>query len=468
MENQSRLKSLQEALKYSPDNVPLLKLYGDVCLDEWSLAEGKEAFEHVLKLHPEDIDAKLGVAKILYQMGKTSEALVRTESVIHIDPQCAQALVLLSKINISEGQLKSAFSFYEKARQIDATITDGAIEKELGLRTETKDDKKGEPDPKVLNTDLGWVEDALTPGADETDEEDYEEPLLIDNVEKSKTNFSHVGGMEKIKEEIRMKIIHPLKNKELFKAYGKKMGGGVLLYGPPGCGKTLVSRATAGEINAHFLCVGLHNILDMYIGNSEKNLHDIFELARNNAPSVLFFDEIDALAANRTDLKQSASRTVINQLLAEMDGSLNANEGVLILGATNAPWHIDPAFRRPGRFDRIVFVPTPDEAARLEIFKIAAKDKPCDKLDFRLLAKKTPGYSGADIEALFDTAVEDSLSKAMKENRIIPITTKDLLKAIKGVSPSSKTWFESAKNYALFANQSGIYDPILDYFNGKP
>ena len=124
----------------------------------------------------------------------------------------------------------------------------------------------------------------------------------------------------------------------------------MLLYGPPGCGKTLISQATAGEIRSNFISVALHQILDLYIGNSEKNLHQLFQLARDHAPAILFFDEVDALAADRKDLRESGMRTLINQFLAEMDGNVANNEGILILGATNAPWHLDPAFRRPGRF----------------------------------------------------------------------------------------------------------------------
>src|SRR6516225_11154040 len=139
--------------------------------------------------------------------------------------------------------------------------------------------------------------------------------------------------MDDIKEEIRMKIIYPLENRALFSAYGKKPGGGVLLYGPPGCGKTLISKATAGEIQANFISVGIHQILDLYLGNSEKNLHQLFELARDNAPAILFFDEVDALAADRNDLRRSAGRTLINQFLAEMDGNVGTNDGLLILGA---------------------------------------------------------------------------------------------------------------------------------------
>ena len=279
--------------------------------------------------------------------------------------------------------------------------------------------------------------------------------------------FEDIGGMERVKEDIRMKIIHPLKNPELFAAYGKKPGGGVLLYGPPGCGKTLMARATAGEIDAAFFSVGLHQVLDMYVGESEQKLHKIFELARKSAPAVLFFDETDALAADRRDLRHSAGRNLINQFLSEMDGANSANDGLLILGATNAPWHVDGAFLRPGRFDRIIFVPPPDTAAREEIVKIHAKGKPLVDFDPADIAKRSDGFSGADLRAIFDQATEAALAEAMKKGSMVPISGKMLAKATKEVKPSTRKWFESAKNHALYANQSGFYDDVLVYLGLK-
>jgi SpoVK/Ycf46/Vps4 family AAA+-type ATPase len=205
----------------------------------------------------------------------------------------------------------------------------------------------------------------------------------------------------------------------------------------------------------------------MWIGSSEKNLHAIFESARRNAPSVLFFDEIDALAADRKDLRQSAVRNVINQFLAEMDGGVSNNDGVLILGATNAPWHIDSAFKRPGRFDRTIFVPPPDDEARESIISVMARGKPVADLDPKTLAKKTRNFSGADIKAMFDNATEQALTAAMKEGRVVPITTKLLTKAAGDLKPTTLAWFESAKNYALYANQGGFYDEVLAYLGIK-
>jgi SpoVK/Ycf46/Vps4 family AAA+-type ATPase len=205
----------------------------------------------------------------------------------------------------------------------------------------------------------------------------------------------------------------------------------------------------------------------MWIGNSEKNLHGIFELARRNTPCVLFFDEVDAMGASRSDLKGSAMRHVINQFLLEMDSVASNNEGVLILAATNAPWSVDPAFRRPGRFDRIIFVEPPDEAAREEILKAALQDKPVSDIELSKVAQATKNYSGADLKALIDVAVEEKLRESMLKGGIQPITTKDLLKAAKQHKPTTLEWFASARNYALYSNESGLYDDILKYLNIK-
>ena len=451
----SKLDPLRQAVAVSPDNLPLLLLLAQSCLDEWSLDEARAVFERILRLDPARPEAKVGVARVLHLAGKTSEAVVRAEALIAEHPGFAPAHLLLARLHAGEGNRTAAQACYEQALALDATLRDAGLEKDFAGRGAGDGPPKNAPE-KV--TAQGW-----TPAGD-----DGEKPAVSpSDIERPKLNFADIGGMDSVKEEIRMKIIHPLKNPALFKAYGKKIGGGVLLYGPPGCGKTLLSRATAGEIQANFISIGIHQILDLYLGNSEKNLHALFDLARTHAPAVLFFDEVDALAADRNDLKRSAGRTLINQFLAEMDGNVGDNDGLLILGATNAPWHLDPAFRRPGRFDRILFVPPPDEPARAAIIGVMAKDKPVHQLDIAAIAKKTKDFSGADLKAVFDIAIERSLARAMAENRVIPLGTEDLLKSAKDVKPSTKAWFESAKNYAIYSNQSGFYDDVLEFLGIK-
>jgi len=313
--------------------------------------------------------------------------------------------------------------------------------------------------------DLSIEEQLKVSASPEQDDDLLEEFLGF--MDKPDTKFSDVGGMDQVKKEIEMKIIFPLQHPEMYKAYGKKTGGGILLYGPPGCGKTFIAKATAGEVNARFITVGLNDILDMWIGNSEKNLHEVFERARAYAPCVLFFDEIDALGASRSDMRQSSGRHLINQFLQELDGINSQNDGLLILGATNSPWHLDPAFRRPGRFDRIIFVPPPDEHAREAIFQLKLKDKPTEGIDIQKLIKYCKDFSGADIEAVIDMAIEDKLAESIRAGKPVPIQTKDLLKAIEKHAASTREWFSQAKNFALYANESGLYDDILKYLKLK-
>jgi SpoVK/Ycf46/Vps4 family AAA+-type ATPase len=162
-------------------------------------------------------------------------------------------------------------------------------------------------------------------------------------------------------------------------------------------------------------------------------------------------------------MRQHAGRQLINQFLAEMDGVKASNDGVLILAATNAPWHLDSAFRRPGRFDRIVFVPPPDGPARAEILRLHCRNKPVDDLDYGQLAKKTENFSGADLRAVVDVAVEKKLQEAMKAGAPKPLTTKDLAGAAGTLKATTREWFATARNYALYSNQGGIYDDILQY-----
>jgi SpoVK/Ycf46/Vps4 family AAA+-type ATPase len=269
--------------------------------------------------------------------------------------------------------------------------------------------------------------------------------------------------MDGVKGEIRRRIIAPMQQPDLYKAYGQQVGGGLLLFGPPGCGKTHLARATAGEVKAAFFSVGIHQILDMWIGSSERNLHGVFEIARAHRPAVLFFDEVDALAASRSDMRTSAGRHLINQFLAELDSGSGQNDGLLVMGATNAPWHLDAAFRRPGRFDQEVFVPPPDEQARTAILKVLLRDRPTHQIDYARLAARTNGYSGADLRGLVEKAVGTRLDEAMRTGTPQPVDTNDLMKAAGGVRPSTTEWFATARNYVLYANESGAYDAVKPF-----
>ncbi|HZG13618.1 MAG TPA: AAA family ATPase [Candidatus Bathyarchaeia archaeon] len=282
---------------------------------------------------------------------------------------------------------------------------------------------------------------------------------------KKTITFADIGGLEGLKETIRMKIINPFLKPGLFSRFRKKVGGGILLYGPPGCGKTFIARATAGECRARFTPVHITDILDPYQGVSEQNLKDIFASARAMKPGVLFFDEVDAIGFSRSKSSSQHMRTVIDQLLAEIEGIDSSTEQLLIIGATNMPWDVDSAFKRPGRFDKLIFVAPPDEQARATIFQLKLADRPVDAIDFAQLAQQTELYSGADIENVVEIATEMVIMEIMKTGNERPISMKDLQQAIAGTKPSTIEWLRTVKNYVKYANQAGMYDDVEEYLS---
>ncbi|MEO2152549.1 MAG: AAA family ATPase, partial [Thermococcus sp.] len=225
------------------------------------------------------------------------------------------------------------------------------------------------------------------------------EPSALREVllEVPNVRWDDIGGLEDVKQELREAVEWPLKYPEAFQGLGITPPKGILLYGPPGTGKTLLAKAVANESEANFIAIKGPEVLSKWVGESEKNIREIFRKARQAAPTVIFIDEIDAIAPRRgTDVNRVTDR-LINQLLTEMDG-IQENSGVVVIGATNRPDIIDPALLRPGRFDRLILVPAPDEKARLEIFKVHTRRVPlAEDVDLAELAKKTEGYSGADI-----------------------------------------------------------------------
>ena len=394
------LDSLREASGLSPENVPLLKLLARAELGAFNLDNARRALEALQRLAPEDSWVPAAQAEL--------DDLRRRLSGL-------------------------------------APAPDPAASQRPSLRMPASGNPEPVPAPQ---------------GLDDIDS-------MLADVERShgtrpRVTFADVGGLESVKEDIRRRILHPLQHPEVYRQYGRQAGGGILLYGPPGCGKSLLAKAIAGEMSARWMEVGIHEILDMWMGNSEKNLHALFQKAREQAPTVIYFDEIDALAADRHDMRRSAGRTTINQFLSELDGSTASNEGVLVFGATNSPWHLDPAFRRPGRFDRILFAPPPDEAGREAILRIQLRDRPQGDIDFRKLAKKSDGLSGADLKSVVERACDAVLSDSIRTGKTpVPLASSHLLDAISRTSPSTKGWFETARNYAIHANHDGQYDEIL-------
>jgi SpoVK/Ycf46/Vps4 family AAA+-type ATPase len=289
--------------------------------------------------------------------------------------------------------------------------------------------------------------------------------VSLETKAKPVVTFNDVGGLESLKENIRMKIIKPFTNPGLFARFRKKSGGGMLLFGPPGCGKTFIAKATAGECRARFISVHITDILDPYLGMSEQNIKNIFDTARSQTPSIMFFDEIDAIGFHRAKAASQHMRPVVDQLLAEMEGIDTSTDKLLVIGATNMPWDVDPAFKRPGRFDKLIFVPPPDEVAREIIFNLKLAGKPVGDVDLRLLAKKTELYSGADIENVVELATENVLTEILEKGSERLILMLDLIEAIESTKPSTIEWLRTIKNYVKYANQSGQYDEIEQFLS---
>ncbi|MEQ6048817.1 ATP-binding protein [Lysinibacillus capsici] len=274
--------------------------------------------------------------------------------------------------------------------------------------------------------------------------------------------FADVAGLDDLKKTINLRIISPFYNKGLFAKFRKKIGGGVLLYGPPGCGKTYIAKATAGECKANFYPVHITDILDPFIGVSEQNLKAIFDKARFQKPSIMFFDEVDTIGMSRSQTT-SHVRGIIDTFLTEMEGVDTNNDEVLVMAATNTPWDVDSALKRPGRFDRLIFVAPPDEKARAEIFNLKLKGRFVEKIDTTVLAAKTQFFSGADIANVVELATENVLEEILLSGNERPINTNDLVMALQELQPSTLDWLRTAKNYVKYANQSGLYNDVEKY-----
>jgi hypothetical protein len=279
-------------------------------------------------------------------------------------------------------------------------------------------------------------------------------------VERAGVRLADVGGMTEVKNRLEASFLAPMRNPELRRLYGKSLRGGLLLYGPPGTGKTFIARAIAGEMGAGFLSVTISDILDPYIGNSEANLHNIFQQARDHAPCVLFLDELDAIGIKRSLSRNSSMRSTVNQLLEELDGVGSNNEGIYLLAATNAPWDIDPALRRPGRLDRTLLVLPPDEPARAAILHTHLRERPVEGIDLQALARATDGLTGADLSHVCDSAAEKALLDSVRTGRPRLMNMQDMDAALKEVRPSTGPWFETARAVVEYSDASGEYEDL--------
>lgn len=293
-----------------------------------------------------------------------------------------------------------------------------------------------------------------------------ESKIDIVPMEKPGINFSHVGGLNKVKEEISKAIIYPFKHPEIYQHYKKKIGEGILLYGPPGCGKTYIAKASAGECGASFLTVKIGEILGKWLGESEKNITAAFRSASKYQPAILFFDEIDAIGGRRDEGKDANVKRVVNALLVELDGVTSSSDKRLTLAATNEPWAVDPALRRPGRFSKLLYVPPPDVDGRAEIFKLNMKERPVEKnIDYNKLSEMTDGFSCADIKQICDESADYPLMEALTGKNPRKILMSDFMETLSKRKSSLTPWFRLAEDQIKKCGEEDIFSELLDTVN---
>lgn len=400
---------------------------------------------------PADVSLRLHVASLQLADGDAATAWDHLKVALELAPDDREALTLAAQATELLGRKPQAAAYRRMANALQKK--DSAVKDEDGEILFEYDDSR--ETPASVSTIFGDSDQRFDTVLDDSDE--------IWTFEDPGFRLADVAGMDDVKQRLELAFLGPMKNPKLMSYFGKSLRGGLLLYGPPGCGKTFIARATAGELGAKFLSVGLSDVLDMWMGNSERNLHEIFERARQRSPSVLFFDEIDALGRKRSLVRHSAISGVVNQLLAELDSVANNNEGVFVLAATNHPWDVDTALRRPGRLDRMLLVLPPDKLAREAILRFHLRERPTEKIDFSAIAKQTDGFSGADLAHLCESAAELAMNESMRLKEPRPIRMDDFKQSLHKLRPSARAWFETARNFALFANEGGVYDELLEY-----
>jgi SpoVK/Ycf46/Vps4 family AAA+-type ATPase len=434
-----------------------------------------DSLRKAIDVMPDDVPLRLHLVTLLLSAGQRDEAVRHLGAVLQRDPGNAQALSLLTKPGPptadTAGQSPAAPTVISPERTAlqppPPAIAPGA---DAAGEDAGKKGKSQHYDWSQAEDELRDVLPAMFVGegdAADSASAGIDEAGAYDTEQHTGLTLADVAGMTEVKKRLEAAFLAPMRNPELRRLYGKSLRGGLLLYGPPGCGKTFIARAVAGELGARFIAVSFADIIDMFVGQSERNIHELFEIARRNAPCVVFLDEVDAIGQKRSQLRHTPMRSAVNQLLLELDDISGNNEGVFLLAATNHPWDVDSALRRPGRFDRTLLVLPPDAAAREGVFRYHLKDRPVVGIDLAKLAKQTDGYSGADIAHICETAAEGALMDSVRRGEPRMIGTPDLEAAIAEVKPSLGAWFDTARNVALFANEGGTYDDLVAYLRKR-
>jgi AAA+ superfamily predicted ATPase len=437
-----------------------------------------DSLRNAVTAMPDDVPLRLHLAKMLLRAGLRDEAVRHLGAVLQREPGNAEAVrMLTSPAEVAEPPASPPADVDSSSERVrgsaspatgpspaqdgpaDDALADDAPASRSDEPTDAYDWSQAEDELRdVLPAMFVGEASSVSAGLDEARAYDAEHTGLT---------LADVAGLDEVKKRLEAAFLAPMRNPELRKLYGKSLRGGLLLYGPPGCGKTFIARAVAGELGARFITVSFADLIDMFVGRSERNIHELFEVARRNAPCVVFLDEVDAIGQKRSQLRNTPMRSAVNQLLLELDDVASDNTGVFLLAATNHPWDVDSALRRPGRFDRTLLVLPPDAPAREGVFRYHLRDRPVAGVDLAKLSRLTDGYSGADIAHICETAAEQALLDSVQRGEPRLIGQADLEAAVAEVRPSLGTWFETARNVALFANEGGAYDDLVAYLRKR-
>lgn len=467
-----------------------------------------DSIRRAVEAAPDDVPLRLHLASLLIDEGDAAAAIVECGQVLVRDPTSADARALMTRAlgqqtPASPGQSPASPDQSPSASPGSPTQRPQHPGPASDSHTRTPQNlgqpPRPDPAPGPQQPDPDSAPDPRQPGphqpdphqptpepqrghfdwgAAEQEVSDLVEPMFVDDqsatpgtdpvdVERPSFGLSQVAGMTSVKNRINASFLAPLRSPEMRRLYGKSLKGGLLMYGPPGCGKTYIARALAGELGTGFLSISISDVLGPYIGQSEGAVHQLFQFARQNAPMVVFLDEVDTLGGRRSQTHGSAAmRSTINQLLVELDGIDSLNDAVFVLGATNQPWDIDPALRRPGRLDRTILVLPPDEQARAAIFTLHLQQRPVEGIDVRTLARRTEGFSSADIAYACDMAAERALMDSVSTGRTRMITMADLNAALGQAQPSMNSWFASARNMLEYGTDDGTHAELRSYMKG--
>lgn len=457
------LKALESALAADPRNGALWLHYADLLASAGRHGDALEAVRSAAEITATRAEASRRLVFALVDAGKDPEALIRAENLLEADDD-PELRVALAGILERRGDHEGAAEQRGRVQAVRPDLLEAAAPASSPPADAAPTPQAAAPAPSAEERaqDVDRVPAEATVGPDE-DDQDWAKQFDWGDLH---VTLDDVVGLDAVKRQIQLRIIAPFKQPEIYDAFGRQGGGGLLLYGPPGCGKTFIARATAGELGARFVAVSIHDIVDKYWGESEKAVHALFEEARSSRPTVLFFDEFDALGSKRGQGSQFW-RTLVDQLLQEMDGVGSKNDEILMLAATNEPWGVDSAFRRPGRFDRVLFVPPPDLEGREALLKQYGKSLPgFDRIGLGAIAKKAELYTGADMKSLCERAAEGPLERSLQTGKVHEVGDKDFQKALKTSRSTAMEWIGVARNHARYANEGGHYDELVEWLKG--